>query len=514
MTDIVEVKQNEDEGALQVLEIISENSLGCFDGQRFYLQRFPVWQQTRKSSMGRLDSFPEQGEENGVSFWQSMGAMYLQYFVDESTTEADIQVDLSAWQMKVSKSGSNIKALSGDLHKDIRMKLSSWQLVEDPMGGKILSITLVKKAHKGWQSIWFNDIFNPHNKKVFAWREGMDTKGMPAAEDEKMQKKGPGTQDVMKELLMTQDTSRICTGLLETEEDEFTINLHVWLDEEALENAATRLPIEEIFAADVEENYMEVYMRADGFGICWGQLTGGVVPDMTSWEILKSVRREVPKGSGIRCPAYYSPCLLIKLVKNAQSAGRWGKVFQDVQHSDFNPPKERISWTERVQRAMILTPSNFFDASYKAERAQQICTKVESSQDDRFAYLSFFLEGRLEKAANMFQVDLSGFFTLNVGVEFLEVKVLADMEYHMTLGKLSGACMPEMASWEIGNKGGDVVLTVSIMKAPGFKGEWEEPIFEKMELAQLTQLFLDNAAAEEMDAAVAASQEGGGEGIE
>lgn len=515
------VKQNAEELQLQETQIVSENSLGCSDGHRFYLQRFPVWQQTRKvasSTRATNTLYPEEGQENGVLFWQSMGMIFLQYPLAPEIKEADIEVQFSSWQMQVTIGGGKAnKELSGELHKDIRKKLSSWQVVEDDAGQKTLAITLAKKAHKGWKSIWFDDVFNPHKRKAFPWDSVMNTRNIPDPEDDKMTKVGPGTQDVLKELVLTTDTSRLCTGVDLWDEDDLTISFLIWLDEEALDQCLLRLPLEEIFAADVEENYMEVYIRADAFGLCWGQLTGSCVPDMTTWEILKNVRRQVPKTSGIRCPAFYSPALMVRLVKNYNSQFIWGQAFQDMQHADFPPPKERMSHTERLQRSMTLTPVGFMENTTKAERAKVLYSKFEATQDDRFAYISLHVDTRLEQAAERFHVDLTGFFLLNVGTEFMEVKVLADMEYHMIIGKLGGECLPEMASWDIGrNQANEFVLKVTIMKAPGSKGLWEEPIFSKMELHELTQMFIDNAAQEMLDPAQAESMGGKdeGEGIE
>lgn len=509
-TEIVQAQQGEDE--IQPFQIIHENSLGAFDGQRFYLQRFPVWNQTKKAMSGvDMQKFcPEEGTVNGVTFWQSMGMMHLRYPLDADVTETDLDVQLSSWEMKVTLNNTkkSIGPLSGELGHDIRVKLSHWEIVDDPMAGRMLTITLCKKAHKAWKSLWFSDVFNPHKRRVFAWNQALDTKNVKDPEDEKLKSITAGTQELMKELVMTQDSSRLCTGILETEEDQTHISLYLWLDEEALENACLALPIEEIFAADIEENYVEVYVRADGSGVCWGQLVGGVVPELTHWEIIKNMRREVPKNSGIRCPAYYSPALLIKFTKTVTSQYEWGKVFQDVQHADFEPPKERMSWTERLQRSMVLAPAGFMDGHVKADRAKTLIKEWEAKQDERFVYIDFEIEARVFVAATTFKVDLSGFFSLNVGTEFMEIKVLADMEYGAIIGKLSGIVLPELASWEIAQKDGKLMLVVTMMKCPGANGDWEEPIFQKMNAWELTQLFIDNG---ELDPAVAESQEGEGQ---
>merc|ERR1712217_867921 len=109
----------------------------------------------------------------------------------------------------------------------------------------------------------------------------------------------------------------------------------------------------------IEAESIEISLRYDGFHICWGTLAGRVVPQLTTWEISK-VRRtpsSMPKGSNIKCPAFYNPCLRIVLHKASPSEQLWGHAFKDKQTPDFEPPKEREPWMKRVQRALVLSPA-------------------------------------------------------------------------------------------------------------------------------------------------------------
>merc|ERR1719210_2617796 len=107
---------------------------------------------------------------------------------------------------------------------------------------------------------------------VFPWNNMM--MNPPKREDDKLTKCLPGQpQDLDKELCTGLTAERICTGV-DVEEDDWYAYVIVHLDEEAVEVATDRVPMEELFSADVQQDSVEVYLRNDGFGICSGQLRG------------------------------------------------------------------------------------------------------------------------------------------------------------------------------------------------------------------------------------------------
>ncbi|CAK9117028.1 unnamed protein product [Durusdinium trenchii] len=77
-------------------------------------------------------------------------------------------------------------------------------------------------------------------------------------------------------------------------------------------------------------------------------------------------------------------------------------------------PKDRIDWSERIQRCMVLLPGSPNNKVGKASRAQALVTKVESKQDLLLnrVILLFHLEDRLPKLCENHRVHMHDLFTL------------------------------------------------------------------------------------------------------
>jgi len=491
------------EGELAVPQQVMSNSLGLWDGNCFYLRSFPVWYRWRVVTSSRKQDKPESGNVNGVEFEQSMGRMVLWYHLqdqDANLTEEDLLVELSCWQVQVSigrdiqyvkgkSTGRKIDGLCNDLFDDIRRNLSWWELSQDPGGdGKWLAIHLTKQEHRGWKGPWFTEPFHPHRRTSFPWSSLHYPP--PKRDDDKLARIEPGLpQDVEKELYTGLTPEKLCTGM-DVEEDAWSVTVLIHLDEEGVEVATAKVPMEEMFSADVRCDALDIFLRNEGFGIMTSRLNGYIVPELSLWEITSIRRTNLPKDGRIKCPAFYNPAIRIKLTKADGSQGMWeGGVFADVQKAAFEAPRERMTWTERVQRALVLSPGAPLKNNIKAENALKMCTRVETSQDTvtQRANIMFHLDEALEELAFKFKLDLTTFFALKVGERMIEVSVVADSEFTMCVGDLGGAVEQDKTKWEIGKERDSptsekehLVLKISLAKAAGSRDRWPE-IFKKLE---------------------------------
>lgn len=506
-------EDQEKEGDLAIAETtdydwpLVTSSQGFWDGECFYLRSFSVFYRWWVSSSSKQQA-PESGTTpQGVEWHQSMGKIELWYPIqgmDDVFTEADLLVELSGWELKVSigtdinfirgkSQGKQIAALCGELFADVRRQFCWWELVQGPEGGKWIAVYLSKLQHRAWGDIWYGQPLNPHRRTSFHWNT---MQARPEKlEDDVLSKLEPGEpQELSKQLCTGVSPERLCTGV-DQDEDEFTATLTVHLDEEAVQAITAEVPMEELFSADVRSSTVEVFLRSDSLGICFGTLKGLCLPELTTWRITSARRRNLLKEWGIRCPAFYNPVLQITLTKADGHQGLWGGVFADLQTPAFDPPKERESWTERVQRALVLSPGAPLKEAVKAQRALKMCTSVESMQDTvtQRVTITFHLDASLEELAHKFKVDLTRFFTLKVGERMLEVCVVADAEFTMVVGEFGGPVVPDKTTWEIVKEKASpnspqetLALKLSLIKG-GDRERWENKVFRKMEKWEVSE---------------------------
>mmetsp|Transcript_26788 Transcript_26788/g.58254 ORF Transcript_26788/g.58254 Transcript_26788/m.58254 type:complete len:531 (+) Transcript_26788:81-1673(+) len=497
------------ENALIETPTWESNSLGVWDGQAFYLRSFAIWYRWRMEAAARAAKKPESGELHGVHFQQTMGKMTLWYdlaTLGEVYTEDEVAVEMSCWQLEVQvgkdlgiaknrvSGGRKVEALTGELFADVRLHLSWWELQSEGASCWLV-IHLTKLDNRAWPGPWFTDCFNPHKKTCFPWSD-RQTMSTVKEENEKISRKWPGPpQDLEKELSAGMLPENLCTGLDE-EEDELYAIVIVHLDEANMERANGRVPMEELFSADVQSERLELYLRNDSLGICVGTFKGRVDPQFSAWEITSVRRKNLPKGSNIKCPAFFNPALRIKLAKAQSHRGFWGGVFAERQTVDFQLPQERISWTDRLQRALVLSPSAPLKPAVKAEKAKAMCTRIECTQDTvtQRANIILHLEGGLEELAFKFKLDLTNFFALKVGERLLDVAVVADAEFTMVVGRLGGAVEPDKTTWEIvrekdalGSDKEHLAIKISLAKAMGSRDRWTQ-VFEPLEPWQVSDL--------------------------
>mmetsp|Transcript_46526 Transcript_46526/g.134703 ORF Transcript_46526/g.134703 Transcript_46526/m.134703 type:complete len:569 (-) Transcript_46526:281-1987(-) len=509
--------QEYDEGQI---EPIASNSLGFFDGEKFYLRSFAVWYrwsalQYQQSYAAFTHDKPESGYVNGVYFDQSMGRIDLWYDLSNSKhaelQEKDIAVDMSCWEIFVftshdgkpgKRSGKKIDGLTGETLKDIRRKYSWWKVFEDgesEFPGRWLFMSLAKVEHKPWASIWFSSSMNFHKKQVFGWTHqtvSYQLMKLLKSEEENLASMPPGEpQDLNKAMTTGVLPEQLCTGIdddVDETEDQISVLIH--FDERTLEFATGMVPLEELFSADVEPSRLDVYLRYDGLGLCSGQLVGRCIPERTTWEVV-NVRRKLPKDTTIKAPAYYNQALRIVLWKAPGHQMNWEHAFADLQMPQCEPPKEREPWAKLVQRALVLSPAGPFSATLKTERAQKLITYIECSQDSvsNKAFIMLHLEEKLAEMFGRYQVDHLTFFSIKVGDSMLEVNAVADAEFRMCVGRLGGKCVYDKTTFELAmerNSPDDErehpCLRVTVMKAESSRGNWDE-VFTRLEAWQLNE---------------------------
>lgn len=445
--------------------------------------------------MGRSS---QSGTVKGVEYQQTMGRMVLMYPLEDNVDEDDLKVEMSCWELKVSKSGSQIPALCQETYDDIHRDISWWK-VEAPKeksNERFLLIYLAKANHRPWTSPWFDGPLNYHKKQLFAWHELQGSrdvlKGLKI-DSESLKTIEPGEpEDWNHEISTAMTPEQICTGI-DIMESENMVQLMIHLNEEALDGATARVPLEEVFAADVSPSEVWVFLRGDSFTLCNGRLAHPVRPAQSSWQTRSVRRKNLPEGCNVKAPAFYNPALLISLVK--ESSGTWDKVFQDFHHCNYGMPRDRIEWSERVQRCMVLLPGAPNNKVGKASRAQALVKRVEATQHSLLnrIIILFHLEDKLTKLCESHRVSMHDLFTLMIGERSVQLNFVADSEYAMCWGGLGGACIPHSASMEIFMDGEEShpVLKLGLAKAENSKGKWEE-VFKQMQPWELSRALLED----------------------
>lgn len=107
------------------------------------------------------------------------------------------------------------------------------------------------------------------------------------------------------------------------------------LDQKVLDSALEKVPYFKLFAVDVSEQYLKVFIRGDEYSpVLLGKLGGRCLPSYTTME-LTQVTREV---YGHRLGALETlPCLDITLVKAPDSMGEWDDLLESSEADLKNP---------------------------------------------------------------------------------------------------------------------------------------------------------------------------------
>ncbi|CAJ1451565.1 unnamed protein product [Effrenium voratum] len=369
----------------------------------------------------------QRGMMDGVYFEQTMGRMMLICPLEKTDTELDednFKVEMSCWKIVVSKrvAGCDSKLFDQETCGDIHRDLSWWKVDRADAAGinaRCLVIHLAKVRHSLWAGPWYPGGLNPHKKLHFPWTELQGPKDILKGlkiDVEALKNIEPGEpEDWNHEISAAMTPEQLCTGI-DIRESEGLLQVVIHLDDGALEGATGRVPLEELFAADISEDELSVFLRGDGFQICTGRFTQKVVPEMSAWQIRSVRRKNLPEDCAVKSPAFFNPALRITLTKAKMCVGKWDEIFQDFQHCPFGYPRDRLDWSDRVNRCMVLLPGSPSNKVGKAKRAQALVTRVEGKQDlllNRVVLL-FHLEDKLAWLCESQRVNMHDLFTFLV----------------------------------------------------------------------------------------------------
>ncbi|CAJ1406028.1 unnamed protein product [Effrenium voratum] len=334
----------------------------------------------------------QRGMMDGVYFEQTMGRMMLICPLEKTDTELDednFKVEMSCWKIVVSKrvAGCDSKLFDQETCGDIHRDLSWWKVDRADAAGinaRCLVIHLAKVRHSLWAGPWYPGGLNPHKKLHFPWTELQGPKDILKGlkiDVEALKNIEPGEpEDWNHEISAAMTPEQLCTGI-DIRESEGLLQVVIHLDDGALEGATGRVPLEELFAADISEDELSVFLRGDGFQICTGRFTQKVVPEMSAWQIRSVRRKNLPEDCAVKSPAFFNPALRITLTKAKMCVGKWDEIFQDFQHCPFGYPRDRLDWSDRVNRCMVLLPGSPSNKVGKAKRAQALVTRAGTETD-------------------------------------------------------------------------------------------------------------------------------------
>jgi len=295
---------------------------------------------------------PATGSSKGVSFAQTMSHMKLRYVLKPEVAsfgEADFTVEMSSWELKVKVEGkpeldAHLTALNGALCADIRRDLSWWAIEKEANGSTVFVAKLAKKEHKAWTTVWKMGT-SQQRKNHFAWNTSQKAQIKKAEEVAFKVKPGkPGEKD---SFFISREA--VCAAL-EDGQDEQTAIIRIHFDKQALEKACESVCLGNLFALDVMERFLKVYIRGDERSpIMLGELQGKVIPEKTKWEIVKAVAPPEPEEQGqpiqpqkpalrphqqgqklgqANVPQYVS-CLQVTLTKAKPSSKPWPKIINE-----------------------------------------------------------------------------------------------------------------------------------------------------------------------------------------
>mmetsp|Transcript_42832 Transcript_42832/g.99786 ORF Transcript_42832/g.99786 Transcript_42832/m.99786 type:complete len:530 (+) Transcript_42832:36-1625(+) len=512
-TEALAVSAGEPQNAIATATPLQLTPLGAWDGTFFRLRSFPVVYRWQLPAHG--ESKRDAGQVQGVYYRQSMGRMILTYPLKDSDMdleEEDFKVEMSCWQLKVSrKQGGTISELSQETNDDILRDLSWWKVDrwQENSQEKALFIYLAKATHRSWAGPWYPGALNPHKKTIFAWSARQAPKEILKdlkIDAESLKNIEPGEpEDWNHEISTAMTPEQICTGI-DIRESDSLLQLVIHLDEEALQTASARVPLEEVFAADISSETLSVFLRGDSFSICTGRFSGNVVPEKSTWQITSVRRKNLPEGCTVKSPAFYNPALRITLTKAKERQGTWEDVFQDFQCCPFQLPRDRINWDERVKRCFVLSPGCPNNKVGKSQRAQALVKEVETSQDLLLnrVILLFHLEDKLLKLCDQQKLSMHDLFSMRIGARDVQVNFVADNEYPMCFGGLGGFCVPEASTWEIFiDEGKDQenphpVLKLGLAKADNSRGRWEQ-VFTKWKPWESAKAMMEDCAAKSLE---------------
>lgn len=308
------------------------------------LRTFPCRADLQESVVGKLAWTQSQGHI--VLTYQLEGGP--RHGVPGGWTREDIVVQLAKEQIQVMIGASAVKELSGQLHSAIWRKDSWWMVEEDAL----LVIKLYKRSFGAWETVFQGLRESPTERTPLPWNDSQRLArqeeshasqganeaelspvlaGKPDPEEDEPTPHGgyrrstPGGAFAPPSSSYRCSASDLCLGITTSQSaDHVDIDVHfervTWMQLKA------SLPLEKVFAVDVWERHICIFIQGDKSNpIVWGELAGQVNPHRTSWCFSSSdaMRRRQ------ETPELFSPCLSVRVVKAPGSRGEWPKVFNE-----------------------------------------------------------------------------------------------------------------------------------------------------------------------------------------
>lgn len=270
-------------------------------------------------------AFPGCGSHGRARWQQTMGSIVLRLLLSgapwEGVTDDEFQVRLCERGLRVANSQRPEASeailedsLSGDFPPDqeVLVRSSWWSLEpsnEDPRSREfILAIHLVKAKDRSWQHPFKDGKLAAASDLSADWVVLRPGERRDYTEDADL---GIRPSDLLREVVFSQTEDLAIVRLL--------------LDPDKLEVAKRLVPMSRLWALDLTEDRIQVFLRGQGTPMLSGQLGGRIMPGQTDWSMTK-VSRE---GGDVRqtCPA-----LTVQLRKAACSRLEWPEVmFHDPQ---------------------------------------------------------------------------------------------------------------------------------------------------------------------------------------
>jgi len=348
-------------------------------------------------SLRNFPATPPGGEVDGLEWIQSMGRITLSCPMEADVKEEDIEVKLAGFQIEVYVRETKLASLSKELQDLVRPAPASWWILTGSESAPTLVIQLMKLKHSAWGGPWFTGQLHPKKKGRFWWNS---TAQKAAEEEMKLIKLNqyevmlPGRPDDDDTAWYPPTPSNIFTPISDkylcspddlvlgtkVSQDKRFVYLSIHFDNEALEYFANQVPYEDLFAADIGQQTLYLFIRGDDQNpIINATLTGVIEPDAVTWKMAT----DETFRSRQRLQGSPSPALIVTMPKNEAHCYEWDQIFQACwqhrlmvknldEYEDCSQAAEQLQWIDDS-----MDPAS-------REELQQKADKLQSWQEERF----------------------------------------------------------------------------------------------------------------------------------
>jgi len=348
-------------------------------------------------SLRQFPAMPPGGEVEGLEWIQSMARLTLSCPLEADVKEDEVEVKLAGFQIEVSVRGSKLHSLCKELQDLVRPPPASWWILAGTESAPTLVIQLVKIKHSAWAGPWYTGQLHPRRKGRFWW----NSVAQKAAEaEDKLIKLNqyevvlPGRPDeddtawypptpsnifapVSSKYLCSPDDLVLGTKVLQ---DRRFVYVSIHFDHDAIEFFEKQVPYEDLFAVDLTQNTLYVFIRGDDQNpILNATLSGLIDLDAATWKMTTDDTfrsRQRMQGSP-------SPALLITLPKNEAHCTEWTPIFEACwQHRLM--VKNQDAYEDAVEAAQQLQLVDDSTAALYRAELQEKADKLQTWQEERY----------------------------------------------------------------------------------------------------------------------------------